>query len=96
MAGNLGQTSLKCRRRSGNPMRDFDQLPPELRAWLSRAVLPWRPQSVRRVFDRALRQTRNVERALEALDRLEARQIARDTGKVWGLGHPHAAVPLRR
>ena len=43
MRGNRGRTSLKLKRRSEDPMRDYDRLPPELRAWLAEAVLPWRP-----------------------------------------------------
>ena len=39
MAKNLGATTLKSRKRSGNPMQDYDNLPPELRRWLSEAAL---------------------------------------------------------
>ncbi|MEM9973146.1 MAG: DUF6525 family protein [Pseudomonadota bacterium] len=96
MPGNLGHTSLKRRRRSGDPMHDFDRLRPELRAWLTEASLPWRPQSVRRAFDRALARTKELRRALEELDRLEARQIAKDAGKVWGPHYPQAHGPSDR
>ena len=41
MRGNRGKTSLKLKRRNADSMRDFDRLPPELRAWLAGAVLPW-------------------------------------------------------
>ena len=91
MAGNRGQTSLRSRRRTEDPMREFDRLPAELRAWLACAALPWRPRSVRRAYDRALSQTKDVARALQSLDRLEARRMAHDTLQVWGPDHPDAA-----
>ncbi|WHP68120.1 DUF6525 family protein [Phaeobacter inhibens] len=31
MTGNCGQTSLKRKPRRGNPMQDYDCLPPDLR-----------------------------------------------------------------
>jgi len=79
MRGNRGKTSLKLKRRNEDPMREYDRLPPELRAWLASAVLPWRPQSVRRAFDRAMARTRDRSRALEELDRLQNKLIAKDT-----------------
>ena len=42
---NAGQTSLKRRPRATDPMREFDGLPQELRSWVARADLPWRPGS---------------------------------------------------
>lgn len=88
MRGNRGQTSLKRKRRTEDPMRDFDRLPPELRAWLAEAVLPWRPRSVRRAFERAVARTRDRARALAELDRLQDRLVARDAPRVWGRDHP--------
>jgi hypothetical protein len=93
MRGNRGQTSLKLRRRTEDPMRDFDRLPPELRAWLASAVLPWRPRSVRRAFERAVARTLDRARALEELDRLQDRLVAKDARAVWGDAHPHASTP---
>ena len=78
MGRNLGATKLKKRRRREDPMREFDRLPPELRAWLSEAALPWRPKSVQRAYDRALARTGDTHRALEALAHLEAQQLAKD------------------
>lgn len=78
MGRNLGRTSLRKRRRAEDPMREYDRLPPVLRAWLSEAILPWRPQSVRRAYDRALAQTGNPDCALAELERLQARQLAKD------------------
>lgn len=37
--GNRGATSLRRKRRRGDPMRDYDRLPPELRCWLADAAL---------------------------------------------------------
>ncbi|MGP1355670.1 DUF6525 family protein [Roseicyclus sp.] len=93
--GNRGRTSLRLRRRSGDPMRDYDRLPGELRAWLANAVLPWRPRSVRRAFDAALSRTGDPERALSELDRIEARLIARDVRRVWEGSHPFAGTDPR-
>lgn len=87
---NLGKTSLKRKPRADDPMREFDRLPQELRAWVAAADLPWRPRSVRRSFERALEETGNVDRALEELDRLQDRLIAKDAVKVWGEVHPRA------
>ena len=91
MRGNRGRTSLKLKRRNEDPMQDFDRLPAELRAWLASAVLPWRPRSVRRAFDRAVARTRDRSRALEELDRLQERLVAKDAGKVWGQNYPHGS-----
>lgn len=92
MGGNCGQTSLRARRRSGDPMGEFDRLPPALRQWLSGAVLPWRPASVRRTYARALKRTGCPRRALAELDRIEAKRIAQDVRQVWGAAHPGAAA----
>lgn len=78
MAGNLGQTKLKKRRRREDPMREFDRLPPPLRTWLANAALPWRPRSVRRAYERALSRTGDPRDALQELDRLQDKQLAKD------------------
>lgn len=83
MRGNLGKTNLKLRRRNEDSMREFDRLPPELRAWLAAAILPWRPRSVRSAFERALARTKDHSRALQELDRLQDRLIAKDARGVW-------------
>ena len=92
MACNRGNTTLKLKQRNEDPMRDFDRLPAELRAWLASAVLPWRPRSVRRAFDRAIARTKDKSRAIEELDRLQHRLVAKDARKVWGQGHPCAST----
>ncbi|MEM6622301.1 MAG: DUF6525 family protein [Pseudomonadota bacterium] len=85
---NRGSTSLKRRKRVGNSMQDYDQLPAELRAWLSRAILPWRPRSVRKAFERALASTHDRQLALQRLDQIEEQMIAKDARTVWGDDHP--------
>lgn len=57
MAGNRGETRLKCKKHSQVPMRNFDRLPQELRKWIATANLPRRPNSVRKSSDRALSET---------------------------------------
>lgn len=60
-------------------MRDYDALPAPLRHWLSQAMLPWSPSSVRRVWARACASGLTTEEALQRLSSAEARMIARDT-----------------
>ncbi|MDJ0824188.1 MAG: DUF6525 family protein [Rhodobacter sp.] len=96
MPRNLGTTRLKRKRRSENPMHEFDRLPPELRGWLAAAILPWRPRSVRRAYDRAFQRTQDTTKALEELDRVQERLIAKDARKIWGNGHPKADASLDR
>ena len=74
-------------------MHEFDRLPAELREWLATAILPWRPQSVRRAFHRAFQRTLDKTEALAELDRMQERLIAKDARAVWGQGHPFAAAP---
>ncbi|MEO0819169.1 MAG: DUF6525 family protein [Pseudomonadota bacterium] len=95
MRGNRGQTSLKRRWRNEDPMQDYDRLPAVLRAWLAGAVLPWRPRSVRQAFARAYARTRDEARALQELDRLQDRLIAKDAQQVWGFAQT-ASTPRSR
>ncbi len=92
MRGNRGKTSLKLKRRNEDPMREFDRLPAELRAWLASAALPWRPRSVRRAFDRAVARTNDRSRALQELDLLQDKLIAKDARKVWGQAYPFTSA----
>lgn len=74
--GNLRHARLGGR---AETMADFDRLPPELRAWIAGAVLPWSARSVRRAWGRALDRTRGDRAAALALmDRIEAATLARD------------------
>ena len=96
MRGNRGTTSLKLKRRNKNPMREFDRLPGELRSCLATAVLPWRPRSVRRAFERALARTKDHARALEELDQLQDRLVAKDAREVWGPAYPFGSRARER
>jgi hypothetical protein len=76
--GNLGATSLRPRRRELDPMRVYDRLPPELRAWMAEAALPWSPKSCLRLWRKALSEEGCPARARARLDRAEAALLARD------------------
>ncbi len=86
MPANL-TTSLR-RRRTVAPMQAFDRAPPELRAWLREAALPWSTQSALRLWRRALADGADPRAARARLDAAEARLLGRDVARVWGLGHP--------
>ena len=81
-------------KRRHSPMRAFDRLPPELRAWLHGAALPWSAASALRLWRRALAESGgDPARARQRLDAAEARAIARDAARIWGPGHPALAAP---
>jgi hypothetical protein len=75
---NLGSTSLRRRRRPGDPMKAYDTLPKPLRHWLSEAALPWSPRSVRRIWVRSIAKGQAPEDVLHHLTELEHRTLARD------------------
>ena len=77
-AGNLGATTLRARRRKGDPMQAYDALPGQLRRWLAEAALPWSPASARRVWTRARAKGMSVEVALQTLTQAEIQTLARD------------------
>ena len=76
--GNLGQTRLRGRRRDVDPMAAFDALPPDLRAWMAEAALPWSPVSCLKLWRRALSEEGCPERARARLDRAQAVLLAKD------------------
>ncbi|MEM9786651.1 MAG: DUF6525 family protein [Pseudomonadota bacterium] len=78
MNRNLGQSSLRRKRRSGDPMAAYDALPAPLRSWLSQAALPWSPTSAKRIWSRSLAKGLTPEETLSSLSRAEARTLARD------------------
>ena len=78
MNRNLGATSLRRKRRSSDPMRAYDSLPPDLRHWLSEAALPWSPISVKRAWSRSIARGLSPEDALQSLSQAEARMLAKD------------------
>ncbi|MEW2918490.1 DUF6525 family protein [Ruegeria sp. ANG10] len=78
MRRNLGQCSLRRKRRSSDPMDAFDGLPAPLRQWLSEAALPWSPVSARRIWSKSRAKGLSSEETLMSLSRAEARTLARD------------------
>ncbi|MBL9051947.1 MAG: hypothetical protein JNK19_17675 [Tabrizicola sp.] len=80
--------SPRSRWRKINPMAAYDGLPPDLRAWLADAALPWSAASVLRIWQRALRETGCPQAAKTRLSRAEAKTLARDAAIVWGHCYP--------
>ena len=78
MSRNLGQSTLRRRRRGGDPMKAYDGLPDPLRQWLSEAALPWSPTSVRRIWSKSKAKGMTPEETLLSLNQAEARTLARD------------------
>jgi hypothetical protein len=78
MKRNLGDTSLRLKSRSVDPMHTYDALPTTLRHWLSQAALPWSPTSARKIWKRAQAKGLNADDALALLHRSEAQTLARD------------------
>lgn len=78
MSHNLGQCSLRRKRRSGDPMDAFDGLPAPVRQWVAQAALPWSPASVRRIWSKSRAKGLSAEEALQSLTHAEARTLARD------------------
>ncbi len=78
MTGNLGATRLRRRRRRDDPMRLFDTLPPEQRAWLTTAALPWSPRSCAKIWHNARREGLSPAQTLARLRRSEQRALKRD------------------
>ena len=80
-------TSLR-RKARGNPMQAYDALPQDVRHWLATAALPWSPQSVARLWRRAMREANGCKhRATARLDAAEQRLLERDAPKIWGKGY---------
>lgn len=78
MSRNLGQSSLRRKRRAGDPMETFDGLPAPVRQWVAQAALPWSPASVRRIWVKSLADGLSDDEALLSLAQAEARTLARD------------------
>lgn len=77
-ARNLGQCSLRRKRRGGNAMETYDGLPAPVRAWVAQAALPWSPTSVRRIWSKSRAKGLSDDEALHTLTQAEARTLARD------------------
>ena len=69
-------SSPRARRRKGCAMAAYDRLPPELRAWLIHATLPWSAKSALRLWTRALRSTGCPIAARARLSAAEAHSLA--------------------
>ncbi|MEL7125376.1 MAG: DUF6525 family protein [Pseudomonadota bacterium] len=78
MNRNLGQCSLRRKRRAADPMTAFDHLPAPVRQWVAQAALPWSPASVRRIWSKSRAKGLSAEEALQSLTHAEARALARD------------------
>lgn len=88
---NCGNTTLRKRSKRQFAMTDYDRLPADLRQWVAGADLPWSPRSVKRSFDRKMKQLRNRQAAIQALSELEQQLIAKDAHRIWGCDHPSAS-----
>ena len=89
MNNNLGSTSLKRKKRNENPLLDYDRLPKELRAWVANAELPWRPKSVLKAYKHAYLKTGNRDKAINELNYIQNRLVAKDAIVIWGRNHPY-------
>ena len=69
-------SSPNARYRKGCAMAAHDRLPPELRAWLIHAALPWSAKSALRLWTRALRTTGCPNAARAKLNAAEARTLS--------------------
>ena len=69
---------MRKKKRTGNPMAEFDNLPVQLRRWLSEAALPWSPASARRVWLNAKAKGLTQDEVLLSLGRAEASTLARE------------------
>jgi len=78
--GNRGASRLKARRRALDPMRAYDALPPDLRAWMADAARPWSPTSCLRLWRKLMAEEGCPARARDRLDRIEAATLARHEG----------------
>lgn len=78
MNRNLGQSSLRRKRRAADPMAAYDALPAPLRQWLSEAALPWSPVSARRIWSKSRAKGMTTEETLMSLTQVEMRTLARD------------------
>lgn len=74
-------SSLRRRRRAGDPMQAYDALPAPLRGWLAGACLPWSPASALRLWIKA-GGARDPAGAAARLDAAEQAMLRRDAG-VW-------------
>lgn len=73
------RSNLKRRCRTVDPMAAYDRLPPDLRAWLMHAALPWSAQSVLHLWRKYLRMTGgDLEEGRDHLTRVEREMLKLD------------------
>lgn len=98
-----GNVSSKRKKRAYKTDRwqVMEQLPPEIRAALWDAVLPWAPVQILTTFKTLLKRHKDVRKAIDetvAFIRYNDEQEAKD-GRVWGAGLSPSAManvqPLR-
>ena len=87
MSKNLN-SSLRRKKKHRDPMKCYDELPYELRQWLSSALLPWSPQSALKAYEKALRTVGSLEGALAELDKKQIRLLEKDCIIIWGEQYP--------
>ena len=87
MSKNLS-SSLCRKKKHRDPMRCYDELPCELRQWLSAALLPWSPRSALKAYQKALRTKGSSEGALAELDKKQTRLLEKDCAIIWGEQYP--------
>lgn len=78
MTRNIGQTSLRSKRRTTDPMQTYDALPTPLRRWLCQAALPWSPASAHKIWKRAQAKGLSADEALALLCQAETHTLAQD------------------
>ena len=78
MKNNFGKTSLRGKRYKRKSMQIFDELPIELRKWLSKAVLPWSPISANRIWKKLRQQGVKKSQAIAFLSKAEEKTLSKD------------------
>ena len=67
-------------------MAAYDRLPPELRAWMQGAALPWSPRSCRAIWKKVKQNGGTDTQAVARLAAVEAAMLQRDGAKNHGNG----------
>ena len=87
MSKNLN-SSLRRKKKHRDPLKCYDELPYELRQWLSSALLPWSPRSALKAYQKALRTKGSSAGALAELDEKQIRLLEKDCAIIWGEKYP--------
>lgn len=67
-----------------NTMAAYDRLPASVRSALQVAAFNWAPQPIRTMFERGRYSAPQIVKEIKKWD---AKHIARDRKRVWGLDH---------